>query len=173
MEKKHLRKHFALYLCFVILNLTFIWGNSFVPGDISGEISGGIFEVVSDLFAVFGDKGQFVLRKLAHFSEFTALGFFLTGLWRNISCREYVAPPLLLGLAAACIDETVQIFSRAGAPALSMSGSTSPVYVWAFCSAVCFGIFSTEKPPEKGLTHSKKQRKDALLRSILALFLSI
>ena len=79
MEKKHLRKHFALYLCLVILNLAFIWGNSFVPGEISGEISGGIFEVVSDLFAVFGDKGQFVLRKLAHFSEFTALGFFLTG----------------------------------------------------------------------------------------------
>ena len=138
MEKKHLRKHFAFYLCLVILNLAFIWGNSFVPGEISGEISGGIFEVVSDLFAVFGDKGQFVLRKLAHFSEFTALGFFLTGLWRNIPCREHVTAPLLLGLAAACIDETIRFSPRAEAPASSMSGSTSPVCVWAFCSAVCF-----------------------------------
>ena len=132
MEKKHLRKHFALYLCLVILNLAFIWGNSFVPGDISGEISGGIFEVVSDLFAVFGDKGQFVLRKLAHFSEFTALGFFLTGLWRNSSCREHVTAPLLLGLAAACIDETIQIFSP--------GRGSSLIDVWIDFSGVCLGF---------------------------------
>ena len=133
MEKKHLRKHFALYLCLVILNLAFIWGNSFVPGDISGEISGGIFEVVSDLFAVFGDKGQFVLRKLAHFSEFTILGFFLTGLWRNISCREHVTAPLLLGLAAACIDETIQIFSPGRASRLTD--------VWIDFAGILTGIF--------------------------------
>ena len=150
MEKKHLRKHFALYLCLVILNLAFIWGNSFVPGEISGEISGGIFEVVSDLFAVFGDKGQFVLRKLAHFSEFTALGFFLTGLWRNISCRGHVTAPLLLGLAAACIDETIQIFSP--------GRGSSLIDVWIDFSGVCLGFLLSRllrhlldrKAPRKG-----------------------
>ena len=122
----------GVYCALVVAMLVFIWGNSFVPGEISGEISGGIFEVVSDLFAVFGDKGQFVLRKLAHFSEFTALGFFLTGLWRNSSCREQVTVPLLLGLAAACIDETVQIFSP--------GRGSSLIDVWIDFSGVCLGF---------------------------------
>ena len=104
-------RHLPMYVCLVVLTLAFIWGNSLVPGDVSGEISGGIFEMVAGLFVLFGDKGQLVLRKLAHLSEFTALGFFLTGLWRNLKRRERLTPPLLLGLAAACLDETIQIFS--------------------------------------------------------------
>lgn len=132
MEKKHFKKHFPLYLCFLILNLAFIWGNSLVPGDVSGEISGGIFEIVAGLFAIFGDKGQFVLRKLAHFSEFTALGFFLTGLFRNSPCRERTAPPLLLGLAAACMDETLQLFSP--------GRGSSLIDVWIDFSGVCLGF---------------------------------
>ena len=83
-------RHLPMYVCLVILTLAFIWGNSLVPGDVSGEISGGVFEMVAGLFAVFGDKGQLVLRKLAHLTEYTALGFFLTGLWRNLKRREPV-----------------------------------------------------------------------------------
>ena len=126
------KKHFTLYLCLVLLNLAFIWGNSLVPGDVSGEISGGIFEMVSDLFVVFGDKGQLVLRKLAHFSEFTALGFFLTGLLRNWGLRERLSPPLLLGLAAACMDETIQIFSP--------GRGSSLIDVWIDFGGVCMGF---------------------------------
>lgn len=125
-------RHLPMYLCLVVLTLAFIWGNSLVPGDVSGEISGGIFEMVAGLFAVFGDKGQFVLRKLAHFSEFTALGFFLTGLWRNLKCREHLAPPLLLGLAAACLDETIQIFSP--------GRGSSLIDVWIDFGGVCTGF---------------------------------
>ena len=138
MEKKHLRKHFALYLCLVILNLAFIWGNSFVPGDISGEISGGIFEVVSDLFAVFGDKGQFVLRKLAHFSEYTALGFFLGGIFTAQGQKgiHRFTMPLLCGLFAACVDETIQIFAEARGSSL--------IDVWIDTSGVCFGLLVHE-----------------------------
>lgn len=125
-------RHLPMYLCLVVLTLAFIWGNSLVPGDVSGEISGGIFEMVAGLFAVFGDKGQFVLRKLAHFSEFTALGFFLTGLWRNLKRRERLAPPLLLGLAAACLDETIQIFSP--------GRGSSLIDVWIDFGGVCTGF---------------------------------
>ncbi len=125
-------RHLPMYVCLVVLTLAFIWGNSFVPGDVSGEISGGIFEIVAGLFVLFGVKGQLVLRKLAHLSEFTALGFFLTGLWRNLKRRERLTPPLLLGLAAACLDETIQIFSP--------GRGSSLIDVWIDFGGVCFGF---------------------------------
>ena len=120
------------YCALVVAMLVFIWGNSMLPGEISGELSGGLMQYIGKLFAVFGSAGEYVLRKLAHFSEFTALGFFLTGLWRNISCREHVTAPLLLGLAAACIDETIQIFSP--------GRGSSLIDVWIDFSGVCLGF---------------------------------
>lgn len=125
-------RHLPMYVCLVVLTLTFIWGNSLVPGDVSGEISGGVFEMVAGLFAVFGDKGQLVLRKLAHLTEYTALGFFLTGMWRNLKRRERFTPPLLFGLAAACLDETIQIFSP--------GRGSSLMDVWIDFSGVCIGF---------------------------------
>lgn len=125
-------RHLPMYVCLVVLTLAFIWGNSLVPGDVSGEISGGVFEMVAGLFAVFGDKGQLVLRKLAHLTEYTALGFFLTGLWRNLQRRERFTPPLLFGLAAACLDETIQIFSP--------GRGSSLMDVWIDFSGVCIGF---------------------------------
>lgn len=125
-------RHLPMYVCLVILTLAFIWGNSLVPGDVSGEISGGVFEMVAGLFAVFGDKGQLVLRKLAHLTEYTALGFFLTGLWRNLKRRERFTPPLFFGLAAACLDETIQIFSP--------GRGSSLMDVWIDFSGVCIGF---------------------------------
>ena len=125
-------RHLPMYVCLAVLTLAFIWGNSLVPGDISGEISGGVFEMVAGLFAVFGDKGQLVLRKLAHLTEYTALGFFLTGLWRNLKRRERLTPPLLFGLAAACLDETIQIFSP--------GRGSSLMDVWIDFSGVCIGF---------------------------------
>lgn len=125
-------RHLPMYACLVVLTLAFIWGNSLVPGDVSGEISGGVFELVAGLFAVFGEKGQLVLRKLAHFTEYTALGFFLTGLWRNLRRRERFTPPLLMGLAAACLDETIQIFSP--------GRGSSLIDVWIDFSGVCVGF---------------------------------
>ena len=120
-------RHLPMYVCLVILTLAFIWGNSLVPGDVSGEISGGVFEMVAGLFAVFGDKGQLVLRKLAHLTEYTALGFFLTGLWRNLKRRERFTPPLLFGLAAACLDETITrtIAAQAADELINISGITA------------------------------------------------
>ena len=125
-------RHLPMYVCLVFLTLAFIWGNSLVPGDVSGEISGGVFEMVAGLFVLFGDKGQLVLRKLAHLSEFTALGFFLTGLWRNLKFRERLTPPLLLGLAASCLDETIQIFSP--------GRSSSLMDVWIDFGGICIGF---------------------------------
>lgn len=120
-----------VYLILTILMLCFIWGNSLMPGTVSGEISGGIFRYVAALFSVFGDRGEFVLRKLAHFSEFTLLGFLLTGLTRRED-QGRTALPFFLGLAAACTDETIQIFSP--------GRGSSLIDVWIDFSGICLGI---------------------------------
>ena len=61
--------------------LAFIWGNSLLPGEISGAISDQVEHVLEMLLPegeVLPEESVFPLRKLAHFTEFTALGLCLT-----------------------------------------------------------------------------------------------
>ena len=122
------------YLLGIGLNLMFIWGNSMLPGDLSGEISGGVFEYVQELFSVFGSAGEFVLRKLGHFSEFALLGFLLAGLVRCFPLRRQdgFVLPLLGGLLTACVDETIQIFAAGRVSSLTD--------VWIDTAGVCTGL---------------------------------
>ena len=68
----------------VVLTLCFIWGNSLMPGTISGAISDWVGAVLSRLFGGVVDTstGHGVLRKLAHGTEYLALGVELTLLLR-------------------------------------------------------------------------------------------
>ena len=122
------------YLLFIVLNLAFIWGNSLLPGDVSGEISGGLFEYVEEMFAVFGSAGEYILRKLGHFSEFALLGFLLAGLVRCYPLRRQdgFVLPLLGGLLTACVDETIQIFAAGRVSSLTD--------VWIDTAGVCTGL---------------------------------
>ena len=55
-----------------------------------------------------GEMGHTLLRKLAHFSEFACLGLLM-----GTTLRFYGKPVFRatgLGLAAACVDETIQVF---------------------------------------------------------------
>lgn len=106
-----------LRLCILLLccNLALIWGNSLMPGEISGAISGWVKDIV---FAVLGiveddaDTGHGLLRKLAHFTEFCCLGLCLSWLTRMLRTKpaELIWLPLLGGFLAACADETIQRF---------------------------------------------------------------
>ena len=75
---KRLRLCTALLLC----NLIFIWGNSLLPGEISGAISDWVKAILETLFGSTGEDtpGGFPIRKLAHFTEFACLGALL--FWR-------------------------------------------------------------------------------------------
>ena len=99
-------------ICTVLLvcNLIFIWGNSLLPGDLSGALSDWVKAVLESLFAQGPDAGTSggLLRKLAHFTEFTALGMLLC--WRFGMLGKGWKPALVLGIAAACMDETIQMF---------------------------------------------------------------
>ena len=109
---------FRLILCATLLIaiLAFIWGNSAMPGEASGELSGWVGEFLGKILpflSLESGTGAHILRKLAHFSEFAALGLCLGWLFGMLMERKSLrlALPVVCGVAAACIDETIQIFS--------------------------------------------------------------
>jgi VanZ family protein len=65
-----------------------------------------------------------LLRKAAHFTEFTALGMGFAWLFGMLSQRRVFAMtlPLLCGSCAAAIDETIQIFSPDRGPSIKDVG---------------------------------------------------
>lgn len=122
-----------MLFCILLLscNLVFIWGNSLLPGEISGALSDFVrdaLKAVTEL--IFGPRpvspsgGGGLLRKLAHFTEFTCLGLCLSFLVRMLRTKpaEHMGLPLLCGFIAACIDETIQIFIPLRGPAIKDVG---------------------------------------------------
>lgn len=104
----------GLCITLLVINICFIWGNSLLPGEISGMISNWLRDLLAPLF---GSKpgestGGGLLRKLAHFTEFMTLGLCLRWLWGMV--LQKLPKQLILSLSAAfltaCIDETIQAF---------------------------------------------------------------
>ena len=103
-------KRLRLCITLLVCNLIFIWGNSLLPGEISGAFSDWVRSILSKLF--FGvpssSTGRGLLRKLAHFSEFAALGMCLA--WLHGMLQKGKIRPFLWGALAAAVDETIQVF---------------------------------------------------------------
>lgn len=123
----------GLCLALIVLNLAFIWGNSLLPGAVSGALSdwlGGLLGMGGE----GGHEGMGLLRKLAHFSEFACLGLLLARLASLKGERGFhmITPAMLGGLLAACIDESIQLITPERGPSL--------VDVWIDTSGVVIGI---------------------------------
>lgn len=112
--------------------LAFIWGNSMLPGEDSSAVSGWAAEVLSIVFGPRVQEAEFLLRKLAHFSEFALLGVLLTWNRRLWQWPGRFSAPALLGLLAAMTDETIQRFSPGRASMVTD--------VWIDFAGVCTGI---------------------------------
>ena len=107
-----------LALCLLALNLAFIWGNSLLPGQLSLAFSEWIGKLFSWIPAdgIPPGKGTGILRKTAHFTEFLTLGMclgWLTGMLGRSRKWAFTG-----GMLAACIDETIQIFTPGRGPRL-------------------------------------------------------
>ena len=107
-------------LCSVLLlcNLVFIWGNSLLPAEVSGQISGSLKAFLNGLFppGEAAPSGDGLLRKFAHFAVFGALGLLLGWLFGMLGKKRL--PAFALGVAAACIDETIQAFVPGRSPGI-------------------------------------------------------
>ena len=104
---KRIRICTALLICILI----FIWGNSLMPGEVSGAISNWVKDWLARIFPLgletAGGSGH-LIRKLAHFTEFAALGATLGWLFGML--QKGKLRPFACGVLAASIDETIQRF---------------------------------------------------------------
>ncbi len=108
MKKKH------ILITITILWTLFIFTQSLLPGDISSDQSGFIVDVLYPLVNKMGlmiqvNDFSFLIRKLAHFTEYFILGLLLCILY-----IETIKPWLIViihGTITASIDETIQLFT--------------------------------------------------------------
>ena len=123
------------YIILFCLILAFIWGNSML----SREASGAISHFIADVFGGeqgATEEGHHFVRKLAHFSEFAALGatfLLLSGEYTRDKIKRAFSAAFV-GIFVPLADETIQIFSGRG-PALSD--------VWIDAAGYAFGTLLT------------------------------
>ena len=119
----------------IVLNLAFIWGNSLISGEDSGNMSGGILVWVNS-FLGLDEAGAAVLhhliRKAAHFTEFACLGVLLAWNCQLRGEKHTAILPALLGMAAAVVDESIQLLTPDRGPSLTD--------VWIDTSGVVTGM---------------------------------
>ena len=117
MKPRITRKKILIVL--LVLLLAFIWGNSCLPVSLSSQESGRFLRLIRPLLEVFFGQGNVthhLVRKLAHFTEFTALGLvvgLLTHQGKPVGLRSVVFS-LVMGLLAAFADESIQMLSDRG-----------------------------------------------------------
>lgn len=127
-----IRSKKRLWLCSMLLcaNLVFIWGNSLLPGEISGAISAWVRNLLAAIFPTkpeSPDSGHGLLRKMAHFTEFCSLGMLLFWLF-GMLCKgpqKHLVLSFFCGFAAACTDEIIQCFVPDRGPGIKDVGIDS------------------------------------------------
>ena len=132
---KRTKTRLAFCIALLSVNLLFILGNSLLPGEISGAISGWLRNLLAALLGGSSegpDTGHGLLRKLAHFTEFACLGLLLCWLTGMLRAKKWPLWSLVCGASAAAIDETIQRFVPDRGPAIKDVGIDT--------LGVCLGI---------------------------------
>ena len=130
-----MKKRKQICTALVILNLAFIWSNSLMNGTQSGNLSGGIMEWINSILGLDEAGAQLLhllIRKAAHFTEFACLGALLSLRCRLTEERHGILFPSLLAMAAALVDESIQLITPDRGPSL--------IDVWIDTSGAVAGI---------------------------------
>ena len=110
----HLILFRVLFTLALVATVYFIFANSLELARESSARSKEVMELLNGLLGRvgLGPLSEHTVRKLAHFGEFSLLGF-----WFMLCLRVYtrhfvrhVSWPLFFGLLTAVIDETIQIY---------------------------------------------------------------
>ncbi len=138
MKENRASKRFtAVIFSLTAAMILFAWIHSCFPASISSQESDGILRIVYGGFQAFGlthEEASYLVRKIAHFSEFFAIGALMLSCgycFDRAKPRRYGFRVLLGGLLAALIDETIQ---------LGVEGRAGMVTdVWIDFAGVCCG----------------------------------
>ena len=122
--------------------IAFIFSNSMKIASVSSVSSGRVLQLLQAVLRRLGMPGlaqrltMHIVRKMAHFCEYTLEGFLLM-LCMRVYTRRYVrhiTVPMLAGVLTALTDETIQLFSQ---------GRSSQVTdVWLDSAGVLAGILA-------------------------------
>lgn len=95
----------------LFLWVAFIFFHSFQPIDRSMEESGWVLELLQTFFPFLS---MYLVRRLAHFTEFAVLGMLAVLLFGGRCKKAWQALlfSAMTGMATALCDETVQLFSE-------------------------------------------------------------
>lgn len=99
-------------------SIAFAFVHSTMPADVSQDESQGVMRVITNLFGFFGLSEELleeILRKIAHFTEFSFIGAMLTSCayaFDRIKPHRFYSQVLFAGLLTAVIDETIQLGSE-------------------------------------------------------------
>ncbi len=149
----------------IVLYVLFIFSNSMKPAEISSAASGRVLRMVRESLALSGVSSQWltdhIIRKAAHFSEYTLLGLLLSGCVPacGFKAEKRWFIHLTAGYMVPFADETIQLFVR------GRSGQISDV--WLDCTGVAFGtlfaafLFIIWK--RTGKLHDKKLSNDSAI----------
>ncbi|MEA4914525.1 MAG: VanZ family protein [Christensenella sp.] len=141
------RKTWIVIISIIIAaNIAFIWGNSLKSRSESQLLSLGVLQFIRPfLDAIFSPENvtDHLVRKMAHFTEFGALGVefvLLTILLKKVKLQS-ILNCLFAGLVVALTDETTQLFSARGSQVadvwLDFSGVvTGALIVWLIYALV-------------------------------------
>ena len=128
--------------------LAIIFVHSLLPPSASGEESSWVTDVVINpvLRAIFHTEiSEGLVRKLGHFTEYTALGILLCG-----SLAFSVKKALLVGFIAAFVDETLQIFFGRG-PMIADVWLDLCGVAFGFAAGCCFAVGAIRIENNKGV----------------------
>ena len=118
----------------------FIFSNSMAVADVSSVSSGRVLQLLQAVLRRLGHPAlaqrltMHIVRKMAHFCEYTLEGFLLMLCMRVYSRHplRHITVPMLGGVLTALTDETIQLFSE---------GRSSQVTdVWLDSAGVLAGI---------------------------------
>ena len=122
--------------------IAFIFSNSMAVADVSSVSSGRVLQLLQAVLRRLGHPAlaqrltMHLVRKMAHFCEYTLEGFLLMLCMRVYSRHplRHITVPMLAGVLTALTDETIQLFSQ---------GRSSQVTdVWLDSAGVLAGILA-------------------------------
>ena len=107
-----------IFLVLIILNSLVIFGFSAQNGEKSGSLSKSIIIKIADILNVkeenFIEKGEIVIRKMAHFGIYTLLGIWSMAFISTFELKRknQIIITLIWGILYASTDEIHQLFIR-------------------------------------------------------------